>query len=153
MDEAGQSLAVHFQNLELPSEATHWLLDIWQLIQAWDDVADKDGIERDRLDRAIWASLVTMPANPFYLANAGALQAGLALLVLKWQASDDAERLGKADARSYMWRAGYYDLVLLVVLLTKGHATAMKDAMTVMHLYGETLHEYLKEFPSCPHQS
>ena len=153
MDEAGQSLAVHFQNLGLPPDAAGWLLDIWQLIQAWDDVADEDGIERDRLDRAIWASLVTMPANPFYLANAVTLQAGLALLVLKWQASDDAERLGKADARSYMWRAGYYDLVLLVVLLTKGHATAMKDAMTVMHLYGETLHEYLKEFPSCPHQS
>lgn len=153
MDEAGQSLAVHFQNLGLPPEAAGWLLDIWQLIQAWDDVADADGIERGRLDRAIWASLVTMPANPFYLANAASLQAGLALLVLKWQASDDAERLGKADARSYMWRAGYYDLVLLVVLLTKGHATAMKDAMTVMHLYGETLHEYLKEFPSCPHQS
>ena len=153
MDEAGQSLAVHFQNLGLPPDAAGWLLDIWQLIQAWDDVADEDGIERDRLDRAIWASLVTMPANPFYLANAVTLQAGLALLVLKWQASDDAERAGKADARSYMWRAGYYDLVLLVVLLTKGHATAMKDAMTVMHLYGETLHEYLKEFPSCPHQS
>ena len=153
MDEAGQSLAVHFQNLGLPPDAAGWLLDIWQLIQAWDDVADEDGIERDRLDRAIWASLVTMPANPFYLANAVTLQAGLALLVLKWQASDDAERAGKADARSFMWRAGYYDLVLLVVLLTKGHATAMKDAMTVMHLYGETLHEYLKEFPSCPHQS
>jgi hypothetical protein len=30
--------------------------------------------------------------------------------------------------------------------LTKGHATAMGKAMTVMHLYGETLHEYLKEF-------
>lgn len=152
MDEAGQSLAVHFQNLGLPPDAAGWLLDIWQLIQAWDDVADEDGIERDRLDRAIWASLVTMPANPFYLANAVTLQAGLALLVLKWQASDDAERAGKADARSYMWRAGYYDLVLLVVLLTKGHATAMKYAMTVMHLYGETLHEYLKEFPSCPNQ-
>ena len=70
----------------------------------------------------------------------------LALLVLKWKASDDAERAGQADARSFVWRAAYYDLVLLVVLLTKGHATAMKDAVKVMHLYGETLHEYLKEF-------
>jgi hypothetical protein len=90
-----------------------------------------------------------MPANPFFLANAAALQASLAQLVLKWQASDDAERQGQADARSFVWRAGYYDLVLLVVLLTKGHADAMKDAKTVMHLYGETLHEYLKEFPPC----
>jgi hypothetical protein len=116
------------------------------MIQALDDVADGDDIDRPRLDSAIWASLVTMPANPFYLANAPALQTGLALLVLKWQASDDAEREDKADARSFMWRAGYYDLVLLVVLLTKGHAGAMKNAMKVMHLYGETLHEYLKEF-------
>ena len=153
MDEAALSLAEHFQTLDLPPEAAGWLLDVWQLIQAWDDVADGDAIERDRLDRAIWASLVTMPANPFYLANAGALQAGLALLVLKWQASDDAERAGEADARSFVWRAGYYDLVLLVVLLTKGHAGAMKQAKTVMHLYGEQLDAYLKEFPSCPHQS
>jgi len=34
----------------------------------------------------------------------------------------------------------------LVVLLTKGHASAMSQAKAVMHLYGETLHEYLKEF-------
>lgn len=149
MDTAGQSLAVHFQTLELPPEAAAWLLDVWQLIQTLDDVADGDSVSRDNLNATIWAALVTMPANPFYLANAQALQSGLASLVLKWQASDDAERAGKADARSYMWRAGYYDLILLVVLLTKGHATAMQDAVTVMHLYGETLHEYLKEFPPC----
>ena len=113
-------------------------------------MADSDGIERDRLDRAIWASLVTMPANPFYLAHAASLQAGLALQILKWQASDDAERAGEADARSCVWRAGYYDLVLLVVLLTKGHAGAMKQAKTVMHLYGGQLDAYLKEFSSCP---
>jgi hypothetical protein len=116
------------------------------MIQMLDDVADGDPVSRDDLNGAIWASLVTMPANPFYLANAAALQSGLATLVLKWQASDDAERQGWADARSFVWRAGYYDLILLVVLLTKGHATAMGKAMTVMHLYGETLHEYLKEF-------
>jgi hypothetical protein len=80
------------------------------------------------------------------------LQTGLALLVMKWKASDDAERAGQADARSFIWRAGYYDLVLLVVLLTKGHATAMKDAVKVMHLYGEQLDVYLKEFSLCPTQ-
>ena len=146
MDTAGQSLAIHFQTLELPPEAAAWLLDVWQLIQTLDDVADGDPVSRDDLNATIWAALVTMPANPFYLANAQALQSGLASLVLKWQASDDAERQGRADARSFVWRAGYYDLILLVVLLTKGHATAMSQAMTVMHLYGETLHEYLKEF-------
>lgn len=140
----------HFAvTLDLPSAAVEWLLDVWRMIQMLDDVADGDPISRDDLNGVIWASLVTMPANPFFLANAAALQTALAQLVLKWQASDDAERQGQADARSFVWRAGYYDLVLLVVLLTKGHADAMKDAKTVMHLYGETLHEYLKEFPPC----
>jgi len=135
--------------LELPSAAVEWLIDVWRVIQMLDDVADGDPVSRDDLNAAIWASLVTMPANPFFLANAAALQAAMAQLVLKWQASDDAEREGQADARSFMWRAGYYDLVLLVVLLTRGHADAMKAAKTVMHLYGETLHEYLKEFSPC----
>jgi hypothetical protein len=140
----------HFaETLDLPSAAVEWLLDVWRMIQMLDDVADGDPVSRDDLNGVIWASLVTMPANPFFLANAAALQTALAQLVLKWQASDDAERQGQADARSFVWRAGYYDLVLLVVLLTKGHADAMKDAKTVMHLYGETLHEYLKEFPPC----
>jgi len=140
----------HFaETLDLPPAAVEWLLDVWRMTQMLDDVADGDPVSRDDLNGGIWASLVTMPANPFFLANAAALQTALAQLVLKWQASDDAERQGQADARSFVWRAGYYDLVLLVVLLTKGHADAMKDAKTVMHLYGETLHEYLKEFPPC----
>lgn len=152
MDEAAQSLIVHFENLDLPPEAASWLMDVWRMIQMLDDVADGDAIPRSDLDVAIWTSLVTMPANPFYIANFQSLQAALALLVLKWKASDDAERAGQADARSFVWRAGYYDLVLLVVLLTRGHATAMKDAVKVMHLYGEPLDVYLKEFSLCPIQ-
>lgn len=138
--------------LDIPAPAVDWLLDVWRMIQMLDDVADGDAISRDDLDGVIWASLVTMPANPFFLANATSLQSALAQMVLKWQASDDAERQNKADARSYMWRAGYYDVVLLVVLLTKGHADAKERAVSVMHLYGETLHEYLKEFQPCPIQ-
>jgi hypothetical protein len=150
VDEAAQSLIVHFENLDLPPEAASWLMDVWRMIQMLDDVADGDAIPRSDLDAAIWASLVTMPANPFYIANFQALQAGLALQILKWQAAEDAERTGQADPRSFIWRAGFYDLVLLVVLLTKGHAGAMKHAKTVMHLYGEQLDAYLKEFSSCP---
>lgn len=147
MDVAAQSLIEHFEELDLPPEASAWLLDVWQVIQTLDDVADGDAVDRSSLDATVWAALVTLPANPFYIANFQALSAALATAVLKWQASDAVERAGHADARSYMWRAGYYDLVLLVVLLTKGHATAMNNAVKVMHLYGEQLDDYLKEFP------
>lgn len=150
MDAAAHELAAHFAALELPPDAAAWLLDVWCLIQTLDDVADGDPVDRPSLDAALWAALVTMPANPFYVANMGALQGAMATQLLKWQAADQAERAGLADARSFMWRAGYYDLILLVVLLTKGQASAKDKAMTVMHLYGETMKSYVKEFPPCP---
>ena len=146
MDEAAQSLIVHFENLDLPPEAAGWLMDIWRMIQMLDDVADGDAIARADLDRAIYDLLVTLPSNPFFAAHAGQLLSALSLAVLKWKASDDAERAKQADARSFVWRAGYYDVVLAAVTAAHGRDEALAVAHEVMSLYGETLHEYLKEF-------
>ena len=143
---AEQHLAVHFANLQLPPDAARWLLDVWNAIQVLDDVADGDSIDRDALDRAIYDLLVGMPSNRFFAVHAGTLLPALGLMVLKWKASDTAERGGRADARSFVWRAGYYDVVLAVVAAHHGPAVAMTVADKVMELYGETLHEYLKEF-------
>jgi hypothetical protein len=129
----------------LPPDAVAWLMDVWQMSQVFDDVADGDAVERADLDRAIWAAFVSMPGNPFFAAKAGALLPMLAAFVLKWQASDTAERAGNADARSYMWRAGFYDLVLLAVNLCHGPAVAREHAAAVLGLYGETLADYLGE--------
>ena len=56
-----------------------------------------------------------MPQNPFFARHAGTLLPVLSTMVLKWQASDRVEREGNADARSFTWRAGYYELVLIAV--------------------------------------
>ena len=141
--------AEHFLPFDLPPDAVRWLLDLWHVIQVWDDVADDDVVARADLDRAIFASLVTLPANPFYLTHAQALAPMLAGLVLKWKAADDAEILGMADERSFMWRAGYYDVILTIVMLVHGGTKAMSVARHIMQLYGEPFAEYRKEFP-CP---
>jgi hypothetical protein len=65
---------------------------------------------------------------------------------MKWQASDQAERAGQADAKSFVWRAGYYDLILMAVSLTHGPGFAAKNAHLVMELYGEKFEDYMKEF-------
>ncbi len=70
----------------------------------------------------------------------------MATMVLKWQASDQAERDGKADARSFVWRAGYYDVVLMVVTLCHPAKQAKELSRYVMELYGEKFEDYLKEF-------
>lgn len=143
-----ESLARHFtETLELPADATVWLLDLWHMAQVFDDVADGDPVARADLDRAVWKGLVAMPANPFFTAHMPALQPAMATAILKWKASDDAERAGRADERSFVWRAAYYDIVLLVVLLVHGYDKAMEKASVVMALYGEDFTKYREEFP------
>jgi hypothetical protein len=136
----------HFEPFELPPDAVQWLLDLWRCIQVLDDFADDDPVMRRDLDEAIFMLLVGLPANPFFQRHSSALLSQLATFVLKWKASDDAERSGKADARSYMWRAGYYDVLLAVVLMVHGPAKAMNAAQHVMALYGETFAQYCEEF-------
>ena len=132
--------------LELPAPAVEWLLMLYGAIQVFDDVADGDPVEREDLNAVIWNSLVGMGQNAFWQANAPTLSPIVASMILKWQASDQAERAGKADARSFVWRAGYYDVVLIAVALCHGTQRATEAASQVMELYGETLEDYMKEF-------
>ena len=147
MTDAARDLAIHFQQLELPPDAATWLLDLWHAIQTFDDIADGDPVSRQDLDLLIWKTLVAMPVNPFFRANVADLQPVVAAAFLKWKASDDAERNGRADARSFAWRAAYYDLVLIVILLCQGPVSAIEKAESVMKLYGEDYAKYREEFP------
>lgn len=132
--------------LALPDDAVDWLIDLWRTIQVFDDIADGDHVDRADLDAAIWASLVSMPKNPFYIRNIDWLASSVATQVVKWLASDLAERNGRADARSYTWRAGYYDTVSLVCAMVHGPKSDIVEAALAM--YGETLEDYMKEFKS-----
>ena len=144
---AVDSLAYHLrETFELPQPAIDWLLILWSAIQTLDDFADGDKVERAELDALIWNTLVAMPCHPFFATNAQALGCAVSTMVLKWQASDRAERDGFADARSFVWRAGFYDVVLVVLNLCYGPRVAQSKAHLVMHLYGEILDDYLKEF-------
>lgn len=134
--------------LNLPMSAVDWLMSIWDMIQLFDDVADCDPITREELDKVIWCSLVSNHRNEFLKANAADLLPLVESMIMKWQASDEAERAGEADARSFMWRAGYYDLVLMATRITHGSAIAQKAAKIVMNMYGEKIEDYLEEFKS-----
>ena len=140
------ALRKHFESLMLPTEAAEWLLMVWQAIQTFDDVADDDEVLRAELDATIWNVLVAMPQNPFFARHAGTLLPVLGTMVLKWQASDRVERDGQADARSFNWRAGYYELILVAVQLIHGASAAVSVAHKVLGMYGESLDSYLAEF-------
>lgn len=143
-----ESLLRNFEALDLPRDATAWLLDLWALTQFFDDVVDGDLIRPQTAHEAIWKALMTFPTNPFFVANVTALQPAIATAILKWEASHTAEMTGRADERSFAWRASYYDIVLLVVLLCQGYESAMAKAPTIMALYGEKFSDYRAEFPN-----
>jgi hypothetical protein len=131
---------------ELPADAIAWLLAVWNAIQVFDDVADGDPVARRDLDAAIWDCLVGISQNSFWKANSAHLGPVVATMILKWQASDTVERAGNADAMSFVWRAGYYDLILICLSIVHGPEFAATNSHHVMALYGESLNDYLKEF-------
>ena len=114
-------------------------------MQLFDDIVDGDPTDRDDVDAGIWNALVGMPANAFYQRNAHVLIPLMSVAVLKWKASDQVERDGGACATSFVWRAGYYDIVLAVVQIEHGVQAAMDIGPVVLNLYGESLEEYMKE--------
>jgi hypothetical protein len=130
----------------LPAPAVEWLVMVYDAIQVFDDIADGDTVERKDLNATIWNTLVGMHQNAFFLANSHYLIPLLATAIMKWQASDHAERNGQADARSFVWRAGYYDLILMAVSITHGPGFATNNAHLVMEFYGEKFEDYMKEF-------
>ena len=134
------------EGLNLPDAAAVWLLDLWDVTQTLDDIVDGDEVSRDAAMALVVKTLFTMPSNQFYAANAGILQPVIATAILKWKASDDAERAGAADEKSFIWRASYYDVILTAVIICHGWDTAMKNAVNVMKLYGESYISYKEEF-------
>lgn len=133
------------EGFDLPEEAVEWLVALWQVIQLFDDIVDGDPIDRDDADQALWNALIGLPANKFFQQNSTILFPLMSIALLKWKASDTVEREGNACATSFVWRAGYYDLVLAAVQITHGTQAAMEIGGAVLKLYGESLEDYMKE--------
>ena len=131
--------------LGLSNEASEWLIALWDVIQLFDDVADDDDIDRADLDAVIWNALIGLPTSKFYQQHAHILVPLMSVAIFKWKASDTVERKGEACATSFVWRAGYYDLVLAAVQIEHGADIAMEIGDTVLKMYGENLDEYIKE--------
>jgi hypothetical protein len=135
--------------LELPQDAIAWLMSLYDVIQGFDDVKDNGKLDDKQLYELIFSSMVLMPTNEFYLNNIVALSHLVNLQILKWIASNKLEQDGQANTHSFMWRAGYFDIVLHVVFLCKGFNFAKDNAHLILSIYGEKLDDYLKEFEVC----
>lgn len=129
-----------FNGLGLSDSALSLALDLWALIQVFDDIEDGHTPKKDEADRALVASLVGLPINRFYVQYREAIAPALMVAIEKWKAANQAEKSGAHDAKSFMWRAGFYDVLALICFLDG------KPAAPALSLYGETYQDYMKEF-------
>jgi len=132
--------------LALPPAAADYLCALFDTIQGLDDWADGDESSREEKDRTIWNCVAGLQLTPFYMQHAAMLLPLQANAFLKWKAADTAERSGQLLPMAYVWRAGFYDIVLQCVLIAHGPMRAMELAHVAMGLYGESFEEYAKEF-------
>lgn len=134
-----------FQKWGLPPEASVFLLKVWDAIQFLDDV--KDGHAHENPDAGIYTLIFALPFDPFLAHHRSILEGAFVTAYHKWQAANriEAEQDRSQLDKAYIWRAGYYDLVLLVVSLCMPREETEVIAPEVMKLYGESREDYVKE--------
>ena len=139
-------LKVHFDNLQLPFEAQDFLMLLWDVFQDLDDWRDNQQLSPKEVELAIYKVLVLLPAHSFYIRHHVALAHALSGAVLKWCGSNAVEDAKEVNETSFVWRAIYYDIVLLCVTLAHGYEYARDMAGYVTKMYGEKYEEYVEEF-------
>lgn len=122
------------------------LKDIWNVIQAWDDLHDGD--QNKQAAAAMRIANIDIPMNPLYQAFATPLQ--MQQMYLKWCASNAFEEAKLRDQlpKSYMLRAEYYQLIVNMICLLEGVEIAALKAPDVWVCYGESYQDYENEI--CP---
>lgn len=132
--------------LEIYDSPRQFMLSIWSLIQVFDDIHDGDSVDEKEFNSAMWSAFIYLPTNDFYRQNGSALASVISTQIFKWRAANHAEKEGLANEQSFMWRAGYFDILMLVYSLVYGVDRAQADAYKVMNCYIETIDQYYEEF-------
>jgi hypothetical protein len=143
-----EDLEQQLYSLKLTSDAHQWLVDLFETLQGLDDWYDGDDIpDREKL-KVIHNCLVVLSSNPFFLINHSRLHPLINNLILKWCGANDIEEQKDAAQlpKAYMWRAGFYDVVLEVFAIQNGFQAAAMTASRILEMYGESLDSYTKEF-------
>lgn len=134
--------------LRLPNEAQAWLATIWETFQGLDDWYDGDELPKREIEKVIYQVLVIAPSNPFFQAYSNRLLPVLSAVVLKWCGANviESEQVKEQYHKAYVWRAGFYDLVLEVTAICNGFDFAQTASPYILCMYGETYENYIKEF-------
>lgn len=130
-------------------DAVEFLNIVWRSIQFIDDVQDGDKPKTSTTD-FMHDMFFTLHTNLFYINHFQSLNSAIFVMIAKWHAANVFEERGEPTHLSFVWRAGFYDLALLVFYLCKGYKNGVIAAPTILSYYGEDYNAYIQEFKKCP---
>jgi len=140
-------LKEHLLNIIGDKDAVSMCMQLWDVIQVWDDLTDGDPVSKEDIHAAFITSLIELPKNPFYAAFANELRPLLMSSILQWRVANEFEK-GAEDNdlnKAYMLRANFYNVVHYCAYIIYGADGAENVGPSILRLYGETLSEFKEE--------
>lgn len=132
----------------LSAQALHFLSVVWDICQAADDIHDGD--KPRNVGAFLENALINLHECVFYRRYRRELTSAIRVALLKWEAANLVEKHGLHDEKSYMWRAGFYDVMLLCYALEAKNMPnderKSDAALYILATYGEKYTNYYKEF-------
>lgn len=121
-----------------------------EIAHAWDDIVDGDDIAETDVNRIFRYLIFDIPKSPIYQAIPS-LPDHLLNVFLRWRDANKLERMEPPEVeKSYMLRAGIYDIFQLIAYHMYGDEWAEEIGPKVRLLYGETIEGLRGEL--CPIQ-
>lgn len=115
-----------------------------EVAHAWDDLIDGDEVED--IDKIFRYLIYDIPMNPVYRIIPG-INCHLLNIFLRWRDATTMESQEDRDLeKTYMLRAGIYDMFSLIVYHLFGDERAKEMGPKIRALYGETLQGLKEEF-------
>lgn len=127
-----------FEDAGIIGSACDFLTMLWGTIQFFDDVFDGDPVKE--FDKVLYSCLLSIPLNKFYQDNMAALAPQIHVAIEKWHMANELEGVRRGDARSFMWRAAFWDVAAVVCSITGN-----QNIRGIIAAYDESFEEYLKE--------
>ena len=121
-------------------DAVRLLMDLWDVMQAWDDAYDNDEADHHEAYRT---ALIHLPQNPLY--NAYSVPFLVAQCYYDWMTANVFESAGIQLEKAYMLRAGFYRIIISLVHMLRGAEKAEELAPRIWGYYGEKFPDYREE--------
>lgn len=130
------------------ADAIRFVQALTGVYDVWDDLIDGDPVTPEQVDRAFFSALVTVPTNPFFLANREVLQPLILTGMLGWWAANNLERQPDERARrvAYVTRCDPANVIVMCAALVGGMDWARACGSEIeLYINSEPPEDYMDE--------